>query len=328
MINLIIRRLIQLPIILLIIYTVTFFLAWALPGSAVINDEGRQPPAAVLEAMERQYNLDDPAKFYFDYLYNVSGAMWTVEAINGSGGAAGSGGAPFFNFGPTFRYEDWTVNDLIAGSLPISIVLGLSAILIALVVGITAGVVGAVKPNSPADLATLLVALIGISMPSFVVGTLLLMIFPVWLGVGTVAGWGSLSDIWLPALTLSLPFAAYIARLTRMGMIESLNTDYVRTARAKGVAEHKVILKHALKNAFLPVLSYLGPAAAFAMTGSFVVEQVFAVPGIGQHFVNGVRNKDLFVILGVTLVFATLLVLMNLAVDVLYRWIDPRIDNA
>ncbi len=323
MIDLIIRRLIQLPLILLVIYTVTFFLAWALPGSAVINDEGRQPPAAVLEAMERQYHLDDPAKFYFDYLYNVSGARWTVETINGS-----SSGGPVFNFGPTFRYEDWTVNDLIAGSLPISIVLGLSAILIALVVGITAGVVGAVKPNSPADLATLLVALIGISMPSFVVGTLLLMLFPVWLGLGTVAGWGSLSDIWLPALTLSLPFAAYIARLTRMGMIESLDTDYVRTARAKGVTEHKVILKHALKNAFLPVLSYLGPAAAFAMTGSFVVEQVFAVPGIGQHFVNGVRNKDLFVILGVTLVFATLLVLMNLAVDVLYRWIDPRIDNA
>ena len=323
MIDLVVRRLIQLPLILLVIYTITFLLAWALPGSAVINDEGRQPPAAVLEAMERQYNLDSPSRFYFQYLYAVSGAKWTVQTINGSGE-----GGEVFDFGPTFRYEDWTVNDLIAGSLPISIVLGLSAIIIALFIGVTAGVVGAIKPNSAADFATLIVALIGISLPSFVVGTALLMIFPVWLRIGTVAGWGSFSDIWLPALTLSLPFAAYIARLTRMGMIDALGTDYIRTARAKGVAEHTVVLKHALKNAFLPVLSYIGPASAYAMTGSFVVEQVFAVPGIGQHFVNGVRNKDLFVILGVTLVFATLLIVMNIVVDVLYRWVDPRIDSA
>ena len=130
----------------------------------------------------------------------------------------------------------------------------------------------------------------------------------------------------LPAVTLSLPFAAYIARLTRMGMIEHLGADYVRTARAKGVSERAVLLKHALKNAFLPVLSYLGPATALAMTGSFVVERVFNVPGLGQHFVDAVQSKDLFLIIGVVLVFSTMLVLFNLAVDVLYRWVDPRIE--
>ncbi|MGP1309960.1 MAG: ABC transporter permease, partial [Phycisphaerales bacterium] len=145
--------------------------------------------------------------------------------------------------------------------------------------------------------------------------------------VGRVGGWGTPGDLLLPAFTLSLPFAAYIARLTRLGMIETLGADYIRTARAKGLSERSVVLKHALKNAFLPVLSYLGPAAAAAMTGSFVIEKVFNVPGIGQHFVNGVLNKDLFLIMGVVLVYATILILLNLAVDVLYRWIDPRIEQ-
>lgn len=322
MIGMILRRLVQLPLILLVIYTITFLLAWALPGSSVMNDEGRQPPAAVIEAMERQYNLDDPARFYAQYLYGVTGAKWLKAKLTGD-----AEGVPryVFDFGPSFRYEDWTVNELIGSSLPVSITLGLAAILIALAIGLLAGVLGAVKPNSFVDYATLVVALVGISLPSFVIGTLLLVVFPVWLGVGAVGSWGRPQDALLPALTLSLPFAAYIARLTRMGMIEALNTDYVRTARAKGLPESKIILKHALKNAFLPVLSYLGPAAAFAMTGSFVVETVFNVPGIGQHFVNGVQNKDLFVIMGVTLIFAGLLVIFNLIVDVMYRIVDPRI---
>jgi oligopeptide transport system permease protein len=147
----------------------------------------------------------------------------------------------------------------------------------------------------------------------------------VWLGWGSVATAQRPLDLLWPALTLSLPFAAYIARLTRMGMIDALAQDYVRTARAKGLPESRVLLKHALKNAFLPVLSYLGPATALAMTGSFVVERVFNIPGLGQHFVNAVQNKDLFLIIGVVLVFSTMLVLFNLAVDVLYRWVDPRI---
>jgi oligopeptide transport system permease protein len=147
----------------------------------------------------------------------------------------------------------------------------------------------------------------------------------VWLGIAPVARWGTLADLFLPAFTLSLPFAAYITRLMRMGLIEVLGADYIRTARAKGVSESRLIFRHAVKNAFLPVLSYLGPATAFAMTGSFVVERVFNVPGLGQHFVNAVLNKDLFLIIGVVLTFSTMLILFNLAVDVLYRWIDPRI---
>lgn len=323
MIPLILRRFLQLPLIILAVYTVTFVLAWALPGEAVLNDEGRQPPAEVLNALRARYNLDDPARFYREYLYRASGAMWTIESLKGP---SGSPPPHVFDLGPSFRYEDWSVNELVASSLPVSIVLGLSAIVIALALGLTAGIIGALRPNSLIDLATLSVALLGISLPAFVIGTVLLLVFPVWLGVGSVGSWGRPADLLLPAMTLSLPFAAYIARLTRMGMIEVMNADYVRTARAKGLAPTAVILKHALKNAFLPVLSYLGPACAMAMTGSFVVERVFNVPGIGQHFVGAVKNKDLFVIMGITLIYSTMLTLFNLATDALYRWVDPRIQ--
>ncbi len=323
MIALIARRLAQLPLILLVIYTITFTLAWALPGSAVIRDEGRRPPAAVLQAMEAQYNLNNPARFYWQYLYHASGARWLLESITGEGKAPGY----IFDFGPSFRYDDWTVNELIASSLPVSVALGFGAILLALVIGLAAGVIGALRPNSACDHLTLALALVGISLPSFVIGTMLLMIFPVWLGVGRVASWEQAQDAILPAFTLSLPFAAYIARLTRMGMIDTLAADYIRTARAKGLPEHRVILRHALKNAFLPVLSYLGPACAFAMTGSFVVERVFSVPGIGQHFVSAVKNKDLFVIMGIALSYSAMLILFNLIVDILYTWVDPRIEQ-
>lgn len=327
MIGLILRRLAQIPVVLLIIYTVTFALAWALPGSAVLNDEGRAPPAAVIDAIEKQYSLDDPLKCYTQYLFRVSGARWAANQLGLHSSQPSDQTNAIFDFGPSFRFEDWTVNEIIAGSLPVSIALGMSAIAIALGIGITAGVIGAVKPNSFVDFATLAVALVGISLPSFVTGTILLILGPVWAGIGTVGAWGTFTNMLLPAFTLSLPFAAYIARLTRMGMIDALTADYIRTARAKGVGPTTIVLKHALKNAFLPVLSYLGPAAAYAMTGSFVIETVFNIPGIGQHFVDAVRSKDLFLIMGVTIVFASILVLFNLAVDVLYRFVDPRIEQ-
>ena len=220
------------------------------------------------------------------------------------------------------------MNEILAAGLPVSMSLGLTAILLACAIGLTAGVIGAVRPGTLADLATLLVALVGISLPTFVIGTVLLVVFSVQLEIFPVGGWGGFSHLVLPAVTLSLPFAAYIARLTRFGMIEQLEAEYIRTARAKGLAEWKVVLKHALKNAFLPVLSYLGPAAAIALTGSFVVEKVFAVPGIGTHFVDAVLSKDLTLIMGVVLTYATMLILFNLVVDVLYRWVDPRISLA
>lgn len=315
-------RLAQTPLIVLAVYTLTFVLAWALPGRAALSDEGRRPPAAVLEAMERQYSLDSPWRFYWEHLAGASGARWALARARGEALAPG---APVFDLGPSLRHEDWTVREILSSSLPVSVSLGGAAIALALVIGLAAGVVGALRPGSAWDAMTLGLALVGVSVPAFLVGTALLIVFPVWLGWGRVGSWGAPSDMILPALALSLPFAAYIARLTRMGMIEALASDYVRTARAKGLSERAVVLRHALRNAFLPVLSYLGPATAFAMTGSFVVETVFNVPGLGQHFVDAVRTKDLFLVMGVVIVYAAMLSLVNLAVDVLYAWVDPRI---
>ena len=335
MLALIFKRLIQMPIIVGVIYTLTLVLAWAVPGNPLENPEGRRPPEAVMAAMKAQYNLDSFPKFYFSYLDSASGLKWVRQSLNGEAtrqtDATKEAGLPprprpIFDLGPSLKHRDQRVMDILAAALPVSVTLGFAAIIIAVTIGVTAGVVGAVRPNSLADIATLVVALVGISLPSFVIGTAMLLVFGVWLKLLPVGGWGTIGQMTLPAITLSLPFAAYIARLTRMGMIEQLGSDYVRTARAKGVSERAVLLKHALKNAFLPVLSYLGPALALSMTGSFVVERVFNVPGLGQHFVNAVQNKDLFLIIGVVLVFSTMLVLMNLAVDVLYRWVDPRIE--
>lgn len=315
MTGLIVRRLLQLPIILLVIYTVTFCLAWLIPGNPLENPEGRQPPAEVQQAMLERYNLHSPTAFYFDYLGKATGVSYVL----------GMSDTPF-DLGPSLTHQDWSVGEILASGLPVSMTLGLAAILLALVIGVTSGAIAAIKPGSAADAVSLAIALIGVSLPSFVIGTALLLVFAVWLPIAPVGGWGSPTHIILPALTLSLPFAAYIARLTRFGMIEQMKSDYVRTARAKGLSTNVVVFKHVLRNAFLPVLSYLGPAAAMAMTGSFVVEKVFAVPGVGVHFVDAVLSKDLTLIMGVVLAYSALLILFNLAVDVLYAYVDPRIE--
>lgn len=335
MLPMILRRLALAPVILLVIYTITLLLVWQVPGDPLQQSEGRRPPPEVVEAMRRQYNLDSFWGFYFSYLGQATG--WTYVADTWSGrakaeadAAIAAGRSPpdrrVFDLGPSFKYEDWRVNEILQAKLPVSVMVGTAATLIALVIGVTAGVVGAARPNSWLDLLCLAIALAGVSLPAFVIGTVLLLVFPVGLGLGRVGHWGSPGDILLPAITLAMPLAAYIARLTRMGMLEALDSDYIRTARAKGLSERRILFVHALKNAFLPVLSYLGPAAAMAMTGSFVVEKVFNVPGLGQHFVDAVLNADRFLIIGVVMVFSTMLILFNLAVDVLYRWVDPRID--
>lgn len=315
MLALIVRRLLLLPLIVLAVYALTFCLVWLVPGSPLDNPEGRRPPPEVEAAMRRQYNLDNPAAFFVDYLGKASGASWL----------AGVHHRPF-DLGPSLRHPDWSVNQILAAGLPVSMSLGAAAIAIAVLVGVVAGIVGGLRPGSGLDLATLLLALVGISLPSFVVGAALLVAFAVAVPVFPVGGWGGMRHLALPALTLSLPFAAYIARLTRMGMIEQMRSDYVRTALAKGLSQRQAAMRHALRNALLPVVSYLGPAAAVAMTGSFVVEKVFAVPGVGRHFVDGVLSKDITLIMGVVLVYSTILVLFNLAVDVAYRWVDPRIQ--
>lgn len=312
--GLVVRRLLQLPFIVLAVYTLTFILAWSVPGNPLENPEGRRPPPEIVEAMQKQYKLDDPVAFYFDYLGKASGVSWLI----------GTHDTPF-DLGPSLKQPDWSVNEILSTGLPVSMTLGLSAILIALAIGIAAGTIGGLRPGSPVDALTQVLAIAGISLPSFVIGSALLMLLAVKLGLFPVGGWGGISYVVLPAFTLSLPFAAYISRLVRFGMIEEMGADHIRTARAKGLPRWKVALKHALKNAFLPVLSYLGPATAVALTGSFVVEKVFAVPGVGQHFVDGVLGKDITLVMGVVLVYATLMVVFNLAVDVLYRFVDPRI---
>ena len=330
MLTTVFKRLLQLPLILAAVYSITLALAWAVPGNPLERPEGRRPPPEVIAAMQARYKLDNFWTFYWSYLGGVTGVNWAREQLAAAPPAQVDATAsvvskPIFDFGPSLQYRDRSVNEILAGSLPVSMVLGATAILIALGLGLTAGVVGAWKPNSWLDASTLLIALIGISVPTFVVATFLQLVFAVWFPIFTVGQYRLPQSILLPAITLSLPFAAYIARLTRMGMIEALQSDYVRTARAKGASEWRVLTHHALKNAFLPVLSYLGPACAMAMTGSFVVERIYSIPGMGQHFVNAVQNKDLFLLLGIVLVFATMLILLNLAVDLLYRWVDPRV---
>ncbi len=338
MLGLIARRLLQLPLILAVVLTLTLTLAWAVPGNPLERPEGRRPSAEVVKAMKAQYKLDDFWGFFASYVDGATGLKYVRESMTGGGaetqGALALDGKPLaqrpravFDLGPSLNYRDQRVSDIIAGSLPVSMMLGAGAMIVAVLIGVGAGVAGAMRPGSFVDHATLGLALLGVSVPNFVIGTGLLLIFAVKLGWLPAAGIGSAgaAGLILPIITLALPPAAYIARLTRMGMLETLGADYIRTARAKGLSERAVISNHALKNAFLPVLSYLGPAAALAMTGSFVVEKVFSVPGMGQHFVNGVLNKDLFLILGVVLVYATMLIVFNLVVDVLYRWVDPRI---
>ena len=314
MVPMLLRRLALIPPLLLAIYTITFALAWIAPGNPLENPEGRRPPPEVVEAMKRQYRLDDPAAFYVEYLGKATGVSWLM------------GRAPRpFDLGPSLRQPDWTVNEILADALPVSVTLGASAMLLALAIGLTAGTIGGLRPRSLADGLAQVLAMVGVSVPSFVTGAALLIVFAAklrWLPVG---GWGSLQALVLPSIALSLPFAATIARMTRVGMIEQMSSDHARTARAKGLSRAQVARRHALKNAFLPVLSWLGPATAVALTGSFVVEKVFAVPGLGRHFVDAVLGKDLTLVMGITLAYGTLVVLLNLAVDLLYAWVDPRI---
>ena len=285
------------------IYTISFLLVIIMPGNVFVREDGRRISPAVERALRQRYGMDNEFKFYVTYMSRMAR----------------------LDFGESLEYKDWTCNQIIAKSLPVSAGLGAWALLLAVTFGVTFGVLGAVYRYTPVDYVTLLVAVVGISVPSFVVGAGLLIVFAVMLAWAPVGGWGTLSHIWLPGIALSLPFMAYIARLTRLGMLDVLGSEYIRTARAKGCGPSVVICKHALKNAFLPVLSYLGPAAAAILTGSFVIERVFNVPGLGTHFVNSVLNKDRMLILAIVVVYSSLIVLFNFVVDMAYAWVDPRI---
>ncbi|MEM1353845.1 MAG: ABC transporter permease [Planctomycetota bacterium] len=315
MFTLILSRLLQLPIILIVILMVTYLMVWVMPGDPFLAPEGKRPPPTVQEAWKKEYNMDKgPVYFFGNYAWNI--------VTRG-------------HFGRSIKKSSVDVEDIIIDGMPVSAALGLSAIAFALLLGTTAGVLGALKPGTPLDAGSLAVSLIGISLPSFVTGAILLAA-----GAGLtrrylpdfeiihlpLGGWSGPANMILPAIALGLAPSAYIARLIRLGLADIMSSDFIRTARAKGLSHHQALFKHALKVAFLPVLSFLGPAAASAMTGSFVVEQIFNIPGIGQEFVYAVQNKDQSVILGVVLVFATMLILFNLIVDLAYAWIDPRIE--
>ena len=296
-------RLLQFPLILAVIYLLTFWLCWVAPGDPFEGEKNMAPE--VLKNLREQFHADEPAKFLAYY-------PWRILTAG--------------DLGKSMRYRDFSVNDIVRDSLPVSVTLGMFALTIGLVGGVGLGTLAAVRRGGVWDWLSLSLALIGISLPSFVVAAALLMLASQaggWLPVG---GWGGLAKVVLPGLALSLAPMAYIARLTRVAMLDVLGADYVRTARAKGLGKTLVVWKHCLRNAFLPVLSYLGPAAATTLTGSFVVETVFNIPGLGQHFVNSVLNRDRTMILGVVLVYSVFLLTFNLLVDIAYSWVDPRIQ--
>jgi oligopeptide transport system permease protein len=300
----IVKRLLGAVPTLFIIITLAFFMIRVAPGGP-FSSEKRVPPE-VLANLERAYHMDEPLPMqYVRYLGNV---------LRG-------------DFGPSFKYKDFTVNELLWGGFPVSARLGGIAIALAVVIGVGLGTVAALRQNSAVDHTVMATAMTGIAVPNFVVGPVLTLIFGLMLGWIPVGGWGAgQTAYWIaPIIALCLPQIAYIARLTRGSMIEVLRSNYVRTARAKGLSERVTITRHSLKAAILPVVSYLGPAFAAIITGSVVIEQIFSIPGIGRYFVQGSLNRDYTLVMGVTIFFGILIILCNLIVDIVYGLLDPKI---
>lgn len=299
------RLLISIPTLLVII-TVAFFMMRIAPGGPF--DEERALPPQIEKNMLAAYDLDQPLIVqYWRYLSGV---------LQG-------------DFGPSFKYRDFTVVELLLTGFPPSLKVGGMAIALAIVIGVALGTIAALRQNSAIDHTVMATAMTGIAIPNFVMAPLLTLIFGVFLGVLPVAGWGggSLRNLILPVVALALPQIAYIARLTRGSMIETLSADYIRTARAKGLSERMVVINHALQGAMLPVISYLGPAAAQLISGSLVIEQIFGIPGIGRYFIQGALNRDYTLVMGTVIVYALLILILNLIVDLLYSLLDPRVKH-
>ncbi|MCP5470361.1 MAG: ABC transporter permease [Chlamydiales bacterium] len=302
MIRYLARRFFANLLALFVIITVTFFLMKAIPGDPFTQEKAL--PKEVLDSLYQHYGLNDPLmKQYGHYLISI--AKWDL--------------------GPSFKYKTRTVNDIIKSGFPISMILGIEALLIALTVGIFLGSIAALKQNKWQDYGSMLVAVIGISVPSFILAAFLQYILAIKLDLFPVARWGTIQQSILPALSLAALPTAFIARLTRANMVEVLSKDYIKTARAKGASEGRVLFIHGLRNALLPVISYLGMLMANILTGSFVIEKVFGIPGLGQWFINSITNRDYPVIMGITIFYSCILLFAIFMVDVLYCWIDPRI---
>lgn len=300
------RRLLGVLPTLFIVITVTFFLVRLAPGGPFDQEQALTPE--VRANLEAAYGLDQPMLVqYGRYL---------------AGLARG-------DFGPSFKYRDFTVTELIAQGLPVSLGLGVAAMLLAIAVGVGGGILAALR-RGWSDGAIRSLAVLGIAIPSFVAAPLLALVFGIYLGWLPVGGWeGRLQDAVLPVVALALPITAVLVRMTRGGLLEVLTSNHVRSARARGLPESRVILRHALRPALTPVISYVGPATAAILTGSLVVETIFNLPGMGRYLVQGAVNRDYTLVLGMVIVYATLTILMNLLVDLLYAWLNPRVrmDN-
>jgi oligopeptide transport system permease protein len=306
MIKVIAGRLLQLIPVLWIILTLTFFMTKVVPGGPFSAE--RQATPEVIAQLNAYYGLDKPVwQQYLGYLSKVIR----------------------LDFGPSYTYQSESVTEVIGRAFPISLQIGILAFCIALLVGVTAGVVAAVNKNKLWDYLPMSISMLGICLPTFVLGPILALIFGLVLKLAPVSGWYGLNYVpfhpmVMPAITLGLFYAAYIARLTRGGMLEILNQDFIRTARAKGVPDHLIIFKHAMRGGLLPVVAFLGPALAGLISGSFVVEKVFNVPGLGQEFIKSVFNRDYPLILGTVVFFGALIVIFNLVSDVVQVLLDPR----
>ena len=286
-----------------VIGTVTFVLMRLAPGGPFQSE--KEIPRAAKEQLLRMYGLDQPLRVqYGRFLWNTARG----------------------DFGPSYKYPQRQVRDLIGEGFKVSAELGGWALLLATLLGVPIGIIAAVKQNQATDAAAMGLALAGVSVPNFVLGPLLVLVFSLGLYWFPPALWTGPASRVLPVITLATAYVAYIARLTRAGMLEVLRADYIRTARAKGLSERVVVLKHALKLGILPVVSYLGPAAARIIMGSIVVEQIFAVPGLGRQLVNGAFNRDYTLVMGVVLFYAAFLMLLNLLVDIVYTQLDPRVE--
>jgi oligopeptide transport system permease protein len=299
-----IRRIVGAVPTLFVLITISFFIMRVAPGGPFSANRKLTP--SVLENINKAYHLDEPLWMQFGrYLWGLA----------------------HFDFGPSMKYMDYSVTELIAQGLPVSIEVGLAAMVLATIAGIALGIAGALRRNGVTDLTSGVIAMTGIAVPTFVIGPLLQIVFGLQLNWLPIAGWdGSLNAKVLPVFVLALPNIAYISRLTRGSMVESLRTNYVRTARAKGIGARRVIWKHALTGAMLPVIAYLGPATAITVTGSVVIEQIFGIPGIGRYFVEGASNRDYPLVMGVTIIYGGIVILANIVTDVVRGLLDPKVS--
>lgn len=285
-----------------LVITITFSLMHAIPGGPFTSE--KKLPEVIEKALEEKYHLNDPLwKQFIDY---VKGVL-------------------VFDLGPSFKYEGRTVNDLIKDGFPISARLGILSVVLSLVLGVPLGVIAALKQNKWQDYTVMFMATLGVTIPSFVIATGLIYFFAVKLGWLPAFGIKESTGYIMPVIALSGFSLSFVSRLTRSSMLEVLQQDYIRTARAKGIPDSVVIFKHALRNAIIPVVTYIGPMIAAILTGSFVVERIFALPGMGKHFVQSITNRDYTVIMGITVFYSVFLIVMILLVDLAYGIIDPRI---